>query len=238
MSDGNSELLRAIFEKLEATENNLKGEIQGLKGEIQELSKFNEFIVEKCTKLEKTCEDQQRTILDLQKQINKKNIIIHGIIPDENEKSLESNVVKVLNEKLEMSLTTEKIEQVYRLGKNSENKNKPIKVEFVSYKDKMEVFKNRAMLKGTKIFINNDLPYELRIKEMEERKKKREVILSNQDLPNTREPIVAESPVASSQVREGPRQVGTSKQTTQAGSKNLETRGVITSYMLRERQKN
>lgn len=178
--DGNaSELLKAIFEKLEVTENNLKSEIQELKGELQVFKKMNTCIVEKFTDLEKKCNDQQKTILELQKQINRKNIIIHGIQQIENEKNLDSRVTQILNERLQTNISADKIEQVYRLGRFNERKDIPIKVKFANYKDKEEVMKSRSMLKGTKIFINNDLPHELRMKEMEERKRKREQTLTS-----------------------------------------------------------
>lgn len=172
MCDSNSELLKAIFERLEITENNLKGE-------IKELKKFNECLVEKFHKVEKTVIDQQKIILELQQQVNRKNIIIHGIQTVDNEDNLEPNIVNILNNKLNLNLTTDKIEQVYRLGKKGGSKDLPVKVEFVTYKDKMKVIRNRTMLKGTKIFINNDLPLELRIKGMEERKARRERIVTH-----------------------------------------------------------
>lgn len=165
--NGQDELLKAIFDRLEITENNLKAE-------IKELKSFNESLVEKYNRVEKIVVEQKMTILELQKQINRKNIIIHGIPPGENENELEQKIVETLNEKLHMKLTEDRIEQVYRLGKGDGKKELPIKVEFVSFKDKMSVIKNRMMLKGSKIYINNELPRELRIKEMEERKARRE----------------------------------------------------------------
>lgn len=167
MSDRDSELLKAIFDRLDRTENNLKEE-------IKELKNFNESLVEKFNEVERIVIDQQKVILDLKQQLNRRNIIIHGIQPSVEEDNLEPTVVEMLNNKLNLTITADKIEQVYRLGKNDGRKTLPIKVEFANYKDKMKVIKSKAMLRGSRIFINDDLPKELRIRAMEERKERRE----------------------------------------------------------------
>lgn len=189
MGEKDSELLKAIFDKLESTERNLKNE-------IKELKKFNECLVDKFNSVEKRVNDQHEIILGLQQQINRKNLIIHGIIHQEDDdNNLEQDVLEMLNNKLRMNLTTESFEQVHRLGKNNKGGNVPIKVELTKYKDKMEIVKKKAMLKGTRIYINNDLPRELRIRGMEERRERRERSIAHNSRKHLREQSSEESDI-------------------------------------------
>ena len=103
--------------------------------------------------------------------MNKQNIIVHGLPPlGQRETISDSYIVDALNEKLNLNLNIEDIHDVYRLGK--EEANKPIKVCLANMKIKKLIMGNKKKLAGTKIYINDDLPKELRIRNSEERKKR------------------------------------------------------------------
>ena len=49
------------------------------------------------------------------------------------------------------------VEAAYRIGKKSKDRARPIKVKFRSLNDKNEVMALRKKLKGTTIYVNNDM---------------------------------------------------------------------------------
>lgn len=166
LSAENKILLEAIYKRFDENEAKLKEEINKLKT-------ANEELKHRIESSEKKIVSQNEIILQLQKRINSNNIIIHGIEPMVNEANLEDAVIDLLNSKLELHVNRNDIQQVYQLG-NNKRSNNPIKVTLNSHKMKLNIFKEKKKLMGTSIFINNDLPKELRIREAEERKKRKE----------------------------------------------------------------
>lgn len=91
--------------------------------------------------------------------IRSKNIRVYGIIEQETEVLLEK-MCDVLKSKLKTNITTDDVDQIYRVGKRSAESTRPIIVKFVNIKTKNLILKNRKMLKGTKIVITEDLTRE------------------------------------------------------------------------------
>lgn len=77
------------------------------------------------------------------------------------------DIVKIIINKLKITnFRNEELTNVYRIGKKKTNSHRPILVEFFSANRRKEVVAKRTLLKGSKIFINEDLTTE----EREERK--------------------------------------------------------------------
>lgn len=163
----NKALLDAIYKRFDENECKIMQEINGLK-------QVNEQLVGRCVKLEKESEMQRETILLLEKRINANNVIIHGIDEKESEMHLEEEVVQLLNCKLDINIKGDDIEYVGRIGKVVKDKNRPIKLQFAHQKIKTTIMREKRRLAGSEIFINDDLPRVLRIRDAERRKKNKE----------------------------------------------------------------
>lgn len=163
------EIFTKICEKIEKSEKSIKSE---LKSEIMDVKSMCQAMQKKYEELETKVKEQQDTILLMQKNMNKKNIIIHGVHEFPREKdNLKGEVVSFINEKLEVNLGLEKVESVYRMGRSTGLSIAPIKLSLTEYKVKMEVLSKRVKLKGTSIYINEDLPKELRMRNAEIRRR-------------------------------------------------------------------
>ena len=168
-SPGNSSSTNEIDEKLDTITATLQNEIKDLKRymddkwdpvieelrtalresekRITELENMNE-------KLYKALKEQEDKLDDQEARSRRNNIVIHGIQrknPKETWDECEELVRDLLEEKL--NITNPKIERAHRLGHSTKA---PIILRFLSFKEKEEVLRKRASLKGTNIFINED----------------------------------------------------------------------------------
>lgn len=93
-------------------------------------------------------------IEQLEQKLKKNNVVVHGIPTNVMKNKSESHkVLNFLNEKLGTALSTNDISNLSVLGKN----NKTVLIEFIKYNEKAQIFKNVAKLKGSNIYISNDL---------------------------------------------------------------------------------
>lgn len=76
-------------------------------------------------------------------------------LQDETWEQAATEVAKLLEDKLE--LPDMQLERAHRMGQRFENRTRPIIARFTRYCDREAVMRNVYKLKGTKIFINEDL---------------------------------------------------------------------------------
>lgn len=133
----------------------VEGKIDGVKKEVQ--------------KMETRLENQDTRIILMEKEVRKRNIIIYGIEEkmEENWKTLKEIIIAFLKNTMEVETKLEEIDEFYRMGKKVPNKNRPIMLKFITYWKKQEIIRSTGKLKGTKIFLDQDLT----AKEVEEKKK-------------------------------------------------------------------
>lgn len=94
----------------------------------------------------------EEEIVNIKRIIIKNNIIVSGLVVDDAD--LLNSCISRINELLEINLSPNNINNIYKLGRDQHS---PIKIEFTSYLTKNLVLKNSRKLKGKKIYINNDL---------------------------------------------------------------------------------
>lgn len=168
LSAESQNIIDVILKRFDENESRIMSEIATLK-------EGNAQLRNKCDVLEKRLETQDETILQMERRLNRNNVIIYGIDEKEMESELAKNIVEVLNTKLEIDINKGDIEQVYRIGKRKINESpRPIRLLLINNIVKNKIVQTKSKLKGTKIFINDDLPKTLRIREAEKRRKRME----------------------------------------------------------------
>lgn len=102
------------------------------------------------------------------RELRKNNIVIFGVneTPNENREELKQTILCLLKDKLKIIIEMTEINDLFRMGRKSLNKSRPILLKLVTYWKKIEIMSGRGKLKGTDIYIENDL-----CKEDEEKKK-------------------------------------------------------------------
>ena len=106
---------------------------------------------DRLTSLEKWADNTEQ-------EARNQNMVIRGLntMNVQDERQLASYVATTLSRKLDMKLTTDDIRFVIALGKEK-NVNRPVKVAFHDRRARDFIFKKRNLLRGTNIWICDDL---------------------------------------------------------------------------------
>ena len=100
--------------------------------------------------------DLSERVRSLEDYSRSSNIIIDGIpeTNDESNERLQVDISKILSEKMNV---TPKISTCHRIGNKTPSRNRPIIVKLSSQDDRNKCLRNAPKLKGTNIFINEDV---------------------------------------------------------------------------------
>lgn len=145
--------VRTQFDALKATCSDTNGKITAIEKIVVDLKKGNLEMQAKVESLESKVEF-------LERQFKKNNLIYFGIeeTNDESLGNLQQKTIKIINEKQQVDIKPDDIANVYRIGKDTKDRHpRPVILALASYKKKMEILSNRSKLKGTDIFVNEDL---------------------------------------------------------------------------------
>lgn len=123
-------------------------------------------------------------VVTLESDKLRKNLIIKGIIEtEENSEQLERSVLEFINSKLLVEINISDIDVIFRLGKKKINfgKPRPIILKLISERKKIEILKNKMLLKGTQFYIEKDCTKETQQIEYEKRvEKRKKKVLENE----------------------------------------------------------
>lgn len=148
-----------LYTLLNSINDNLCTKIDNIKIDLDKLgSKVDKqlsSLERKIELLESENKELKHQVHLTQRFLKKKNLIIYGV-PERNSENLVESVIDLIKEKLEINLRIEDISECFRLGKII-NKDRPILIGLVSSLKRTELLKNKTKLKGTNIFINEDL---------------------------------------------------------------------------------
>ncbi|XP_063966130.1 uncharacterized protein LOC135156776 [Lytechinus pictus] len=131
----------------------VKLDLEHQKSEITSLSKKVDELRKEITSLKSSCE--------IQEQYSRRSCLrFHGI-PEKEDENTDEVIRQVVNEKLDINLTSTDIDRSHRLtsrsGMSEGAKPRVIIMKFARYNIRKMIYSNRAKLKGTKIFIHEDL---------------------------------------------------------------------------------
>ncbi|CAH1153922.1 unnamed protein product [Phaedon cochleariae] len=119
----------------------------------KEINKNKEELEKKLLETEKQIIVLEERNLTLERQLKKNNIIVFGL--NQTPENLLEQTLANLNNLLGLNLQKHDINNLYEIGKHEGNKG--VLIQFVSFLNKKNIFKNIAKLKNTKISIVNDL---------------------------------------------------------------------------------
>lgn len=106
--------------------------------------------------------EQNKRILEIEKQMRYRNIIFFGI--EENDRSyeeLENKIIQIINTDLKTDCNKNEIEMARRMGKRTTGKIRPIVVTLTTYGKKNSIYKNKHLLKNNNVYIKEDYPKQI-----------------------------------------------------------------------------
>ncbi len=165
-----AEQLKQIEDQVKDIENGtefLEHEVEDLKSadekkqeEIDDLKRALKQNQLEARALRRRNSDLMKYAVELETYSRRENLVFEGIEEKEKENTWE-NIVTVMKNHMKLdNIQDIKIQRCHRIGKPNQaaKKPRPIIVRFLCYPDRMRVWANRRNLKGTNIFLNEDLP--------------------------------------------------------------------------------
>ncbi|CAG9823918.1 unnamed protein product [Phaedon cochleariae] len=155
-------VINKLAPKLTAT---IEAQLENLGKQFEQMDSKINNIVNKLDDLDKLAHFNQRAVtklsenVDFLEQRSKMNTLRVVGMKEENNENLQARVLLSFNDGLEIKCTLDDINNVFRIRKVTENihKSRPVIVDFVSYLKRNEIYKGRSALKGTEIYLNEDL---------------------------------------------------------------------------------
>ena len=147
-----------VIAKIVAEFDQLRQDVNDLKCSVQNLATKLESIHQSSSQpsppvASEALRSQQRILESHERALRKNNAVIIGVQEDD-ASSTEEIVLKMFSDKLgERELPI----QARRLGRKGDQRSRPILVSFPDTRSKVSIMKKRSMLKGTRVFINDDL---------------------------------------------------------------------------------
>lgn len=151
-----------VFNLIKQVNENILTKIENINGTLQALSTKVDSEIREVNKkvelLETENKDLKAHLKETERKLRKRNLVFYGINEEgeENESDLIVKIKNLVEEKLQIRTEYTDITNIFRLGKKSE-KTRPILVEFLTQFIRKNILINRGKLKGTKIFIVEDL---------------------------------------------------------------------------------
>lgn len=151
------EEIKGSFQELQASLEYTQGQLEDARGEIEDLKETQKEMKSEMGDMEHKIRFLERRLEGQDKQHRRENVVIKGL-PEEKEEDC-SKVVNDLFSRL--GVGPYHLQRCHRLGQARKEGNtpRPILVRFVSLQDKLTVMGKRAGLKGTKTFIQDDIPH-------------------------------------------------------------------------------
>lgn len=150
--------LESMLHEIRNMRKDIKTEVSALKSTID--SKFD-YLVNNAKEVTAKLEVHASKVKNIEKELIRKNLVIYGLEEEREEKfgDLKSKIMCLLNTKMELNIKMDDIDDFYRLGRSGAVK-RPIVLKMTTSWRKMEVLKNTAKLRGSKVYIDTDLTME------------------------------------------------------------------------------
>lgn len=142
------------IESIIAKQNNAL--IESIRQELQQVSGRINAVENKIRDIDVKTVDLDKRCVQLERKVRKNNIVVFGLEVTKHV-DLSEFVVQKINELLDVNITVDDINNIYKPGNDVTNVKLPIVIEFRSFQLKNVVMKNLKKLKGKKVYISNDM---------------------------------------------------------------------------------
>ena len=132
-------------------------DIAAIKDSLELQDKNQQSVCVQMTSIQDNLKEIESSVDYLENQSRRNNVIFDGIQEDVNETWQDSE--RKVNEILEESMNLDGlvIERAHRVGKPRSPRGRLVVVKFLNYKDREEVLRNAKNLKGTDVYVREDV---------------------------------------------------------------------------------
>lgn len=164
MSSNNNEIIE-MMKAIKEDTGKTRSDITDIKEQLNNLTVRVINNEEKMLEIRQTQEEtlsiiaqQRNRIEELERRNKKNNIIIRGIQEDQH--SLQNFIIDFISSKIQINFHQEHINYIKKLRVPIEGKTRLIILSLTSWTKKREIMENRGRLKGTGIYVSDDLTKE------------------------------------------------------------------------------
>ena len=155
---------KRIDDRADRLETKFEEKFEALSVSLEMVMNQNVHFKKDITDLKQKNANLENEIERLAMYMARENIVITGVKEKENE-NVDEMVRRICVDQMHLSpafAQNIEFQRIHRVGVRSEMKPRPIKARFLRYGDKVAIQKNAKNLKGTGIFISDDLPWRIR----------------------------------------------------------------------------
>lgn len=180
MVDSDKEITNAqiysLLSKVERQNRDIKEDIELLKHSVTQQNQKLKSIENDVVRLRAENTQLRRSTEALERKVRERNVAVFGIDSMKHD-VLVDYIIKLFGEKLDITLKPENIGNIYYKGKK-ENTNRPVILNLTHYSLKQSILRASKGLKGTGVFVANDLTVE--------QQKEQKVLYGNYKLAKSR----------------------------------------------------
>lgn len=154
--------MESVVDTLRNSVSDIEMDIHKLKDENANREKENQSMRELLFDRESQLRSLSEKNNNLEQYTRRNSVRIYGMEDEKSETTEETakKVIKLLKDKLDFLIQTGEIDIAHRMGKYSDDGNRPVLCKFVRRCVKIEVMRARRKLKGTAVVIREDLTHE------------------------------------------------------------------------------
>ncbi|KAK4874587.1 hypothetical protein RN001_013947 [Aquatica leii] len=146
------------FDKIEEMFQRIEGNMNQMNTKLDTLVSEMKLVKEENVKLKAQILEQEGKIINLEREVRKKNIVIKGVTDEENENENELRAkLQTIIQKISMNIDIKAdTDQARRIGGYSKDKKRPIHVKLTKESTKLAILQNAKKLKESDIWIDQD----------------------------------------------------------------------------------
>ncbi|KAG5899891.1 hypothetical protein JTB14_012354 [Gonioctena quinquepunctata] len=162
ITESNKKTIGDVYALIQQVNANIEKQIEKLDNEVKSIKTVVELelgeIRNKVHAVGKGNFELKIRLETVERQLKKHNLVIYGVKEQENESQdyLLCSIGNIVREKLRIEINKTEFNNIYRLGMNK-SRTRPILVSFVSQIKRQEILWNSQKLKGSRIYIAEDL---------------------------------------------------------------------------------
>lgn len=139
--------MEEILKKLQEMDKKLD-KIDSVDSKLEQTLKMVDELRTENQKLQNQVKEQEERILHMEREMNKKYVIMYGLKEEqeETETCVNGKVIQVI-EQLGISLDAKDLQECRRLGKQENGKNRPLLIELSQMRIRSQILKNKKLLR-------------------------------------------------------------------------------------------
>lgn len=148
-----------LLQEVKVQNNDLKADIKEIRRDLGKYRVKVQELEDRVVELESEKSYLRERVRHFEEFERKNQVVVFGLDEREDD-SLEERTLEIFSRVLSVNVKSQDLDNIYRIGRRTEDRIRPVIVRFVRLLAKNQILKHLSKLKGTGITIINDLTFE------------------------------------------------------------------------------